>query len=230
MSYFVLVPARQFSTENQWLPITRLQSIRREPYNADKERRDIIVHRIANESVFMNQAIASNRTVLTWSFVLSAGVIAFLTWLIYFKHPTVTGDASESILPAVNACLNAASACFLVAGFWMIRQGRVNLHRALMSCALALSAAFLVTYIVHHYAHGDTKFTGVGLARPVYFFVLISHVLLTVVALPLILTTVFLALTGRFRSHKRIARWTLPLWLYISVTGVLIFALLKVFS
>lgn len=186
----------------------------------------------ANDLDFMSQTVA-NKTVLTWSFVLSAGVVAFLFWLIYFKGASATAAdvrATESVLPAINALLNSASACCLVAGFWMIRQGRIALHRALMMSALAFSALFLVTYIIHHSAHGDTKFAGTGLVRPIYFFVLISHVLLTVIALPLILTTAFLALTGRFQSHKRIARWTLPLWLYISATGVLIFALLKIFS
>jgi len=100
----------------------------------------------------------------------------------------------------------------------------------LMVSALVSSALFLITYVVYHNAHGDTPFQGAGLIRPIYFFILISHILLTTVALPLILVTFFFALTSKFDAHMKIARITLPAWLYVSVTGVLIFFLLKIFS
>jgi putative membrane protein len=99
-----------------------------------------------------------------------------------------------------------------------------------MVAAFASSSLFLVSYVVYHALHGDTPFRGTGWIRPVYFFILISHIVLSVVVLPMVFTTFFFSLTRQFRRHRRIARWTLPLWLYVSVTGVLVFALLKVFN
>lgn len=160
-------------------------------------------------------------------------VIGFLLWLIYFKETPVAAAApvaSGSILPAVNALLNGLSACSLVAGFLSIRRGQVGIHRRFMFGALFFSALFLISYIAYHSTHGDTPFRGTGIIRPIYFFILISHILLTVVALPIILTTLFLALTGRYGAHRRIARVTFPTWLYVSVTGVLIFFMLRIFS
>lgn len=173
----------------------------------------------------------SNRTVVIWSILLSTVVIGFLLWLIYFKESAGEGfAASVRLLPALNAALNALSACSLVAGFVSIRRGLVNTHRNFMFGALLFSALFLVSYILYHSAHGDTVFRGTGIIRPVYFFILISHILLTAVALPMILTTVFFALTGRFTAHRRLARFTFPAWLYISVTGVGIFFMLRAYS
>jgi putative membrane protein len=172
----------------------------------------------------------SNRTIFVSSFFASLAVIGFLVWLIYLKESPADLSSSASVLPAVNACLNALSACFIITGYFFIRRGRINIHRAFMIAALISSALFLVSYIWYHNTHGDTPFQGTGLIRPVYFFVLISHILLTTVALPMILTTFFLALAGRFAAHKRIARFTFLAWLYVSVTGVMIFSLLKIFS
>ena len=172
----------------------------------------------------------SNRSILLWSTLISALVIGFLLWLIYLKETPDRILTSASMLPALNALLNALSACSLVAGFISIRKGRINTHRKFMFGALFFSALFLISYITYHSAHGDTPFQGTGFIRPIYFFILISHILLTVVALPIILTTLFFALTGRFAAHRRIARVTFPAWLYISITGVLIFFMLRAFS
>jgi putative membrane protein len=171
-------------------------------------------------------------TILFWSIFASALVIGFLLWLIYLKQtPGSTSPVtSGSVLPAVNALLNALSACSLVIGFIFIRKGQINIHRRFMLGALFFSALFLVSYIAYHSTHGDTPFRGTGAVRPIYFFILISHILLTVIALPVILTTLFLALTGRFNAHRRIARITLPAWLYVSVTGVVIFFMLRFFN
>jgi putative membrane protein len=100
----------------------------------------------------------------------------------------------------------------------------------LMFAALVSSALFFVSYVVYHNFHGDTKFTGTGAVRPAYFFILISHILLSAVAVPLILSSFYLSLAGRLALHKRVSRITFPVWLYVSVTGVLIFAMLKLFS
>lgn len=172
----------------------------------------------------------SDRNAVLGSVGLSAVVIGFLVWLIYFKEDVETVDEWVAALPAVNATLNSLCAVTLVAGWFAIRSGRRRTHIACMLTAVAFSALFLTSYIVYHNLHGDTHFEGVGFIRPLYFFVLISHILCTIVALPLIFTTLFFALSQRFDKHKRIARVTLPLWLYVSVTGVLVFFLLRAHS
>ena len=130
-------------------------------------------------------------------------------------------------MPGVNATLNATSATLLLLGFAAIRNGRREVHKRLMVSAFAASAVFLVGYVLYHYAHGDTKYQGVGTIRMVYFTILITHVLLSIAMLPMILTTFYFASRERFSSHKRLARWTLPIWLYVSVTGVVIYFMLR---
>jgi uncharacterized membrane protein YozB (DUF420 family) len=129
-------------------------------------------------------------------------------------------------LPAINATLNAASACLLVAGFVAIRSKRVGLHTLLMLGAMAVSTLFLVSYLIYHARVGSVPFPGTGWIRPVYFTLLISHTVLAVVIVPLALRTLWLAMRRRFDRHVAIARWTLPLWLYVSVTGVLVYWML----
>ena len=134
-----------------------------------------------------------------------------------------------SDLPAVNATLNATSAVFLLSGYISIRGGRRTLHKRLMLAALASSALFLTCYVVYHANTGSRPFPGQGVARVVYFAILITHVLLAVTILPLALTTAKRGLDAQFERHVRIARWTLPLWLYVSVTGVVIYLMLYQF-
>ena len=161
---------------------------------------------------------------------ISAAVFAFLVWLIYFKPSAGYSSDVIGALPAVNATLNALSTAFLVSGFVAVRRRRYGTHVKFMAAALVSSALFLISYIVYHNFHGDTKFTGTGPVRPVYFFVLITHIVLSAVVVPLILTSLFLALSGRLATHRRVSRYTFPVWLYVSVTGVLIFVMLKLFS
>lgn len=128
--------------------------------------------------------------------------------------------------PAWNAALNAASAMLLVAGFLCIRAKRVATHRVCMSSAVGTSALFLASYVAYHLQVGSVRFQGTGWTRPLYFSVLLSHTVLAVVIVPLVLRTLFLAVRGRFDKHVAIARWTFPLWLYVSVTGVLVYWML----
>ena len=132
----------------------------------------------------------------------------------------------SSLLPAVNASLNASAAVLLTAGFLFIRRGNVSAHRACMTAAFTVSALFLVTYLTHHALHGSTHFQGTGAARAAYFAILISHTLLAVAIVPLALRTLHLARHDRIPEHRRLARWTLPLWLYVSVTGVVVYWML----
>ena len=130
------------------------------------------------------------------------------------------------LLPAFNASLNALAAVFLVCGFAMIRTRRIAQHRLCMLSALVTSAAFLVCYSVYHAQVGSVPFTRVGFVRPVYFTILVTHVTLAATVLPLSVVTAARGLQGRHPQHARIARWALPIWLYVSVTGVLVYVLL----
>ena len=161
---------------------------------------------------------------------LSAAVLAFLFWLIYFRPASGYSSRVVGMLPAVNATLNGISATLLVAGFAAIRRRNFARHTKLMFAALGSSTLFSVSYVVYHTFHGDTKFTGVGMVRPVYFFVLISHIVLSAAVVPLILASFYLSLAGKLRGHRLVSRVTLPIWLYVSVTGVMIFGMLKIFS
>lgn len=134
---------------------------------------------------------------------------------------------NTSDLPAVNATLNATSAVFLGMGYWFIRQKRVEAHRACMLVAMTVSALFLVSYLTYHAQVGRKEFLGQGLVRPVYRTILFSHTVLAMaVALYLAPVTLSRALRERFDRHKAIARWTLPIWFYVSVTGVIIYFML----
>ena len=129
-------------------------------------------------------------------------------------------------LPAVNASLNAISGALLIAGYLMMRARRIEQHRRFMIAAFATSSLFLVSYLVYHAQVGSVRFTRQGLVRPLYFTILITHVTLAAAVLPLAILTLFRGLKGRYPQHRRIARWTFPIWLYVSVTGVLVYVLL----
>ncbi len=160
---------------------------------------------------------------------LSLAIACGLIWLIYFKGRGGAEPEWVSSLPGMNALFNSLSACCLAAGYLRIRRKHVAGHRAFMLAATALSTLFLASYVTYHFFHGDTRFPGQGWIRPVYFMVLISHIGLSIVALPLILTTLYLALCARFPIHKRFARWAFPVWMYVSVTGVLVFVMLNAY-
>ncbi len=133
---------------------------------------------------------------------------------------------SISDLPALNATLNASSAVLLVLAYRAIRGHRIEPHRRLMLAAAATSAVFLTSYLVYHAHVGSVRFTGVGPVRAVYFTILITHTILAVAIVPMVLRTLYLGLRRRDEPHRRLARWTFPLWLYVSVTGVVIYAML----
>jgi len=129
-------------------------------------------------------------------------------------------------LPTLNAALNFLSAVFLVVGFFFIKSKRVRVHRASMLAALASSACFLISYLIYHYQVGSVPFKGQGFVRSVYFAILISHTVLATAVVPMAYLTVVRALKGNFAAHRRIARWTFPIWLYVSITGVLVYWML----
>ena len=133
---------------------------------------------------------------------------------------------SLAALPSVNAALNATSAVLLVLGVACIRAKRINAHALFMLGALGVSAAFLASYLTYHARVGSVRYLGTGWRRPVYFTILITHTLLAVAIVPLALRTLFLALQRRFPAHVAIARWAFPLWLYVSVSGVVVYWML----
>jgi putative membrane protein len=158
--------------------------------------------------------------------VVSAAVVGIVGWLLLGPRAAV-GDASRvAALPALNAFLNGTSAVLLTAGYAFIRRRNVAAHRACMVTALGVSTLFLVSYLVYHARVGSVPFTGQGWARPAYFALLLSHIVLAAIIVPLALVTLYRAWSERFDRHRRIARWTLPIWLYVSITGVLVYWML----
>ena len=131
-----------------------------------------------------------------------------------------------SIFPAINATLNGLSAVLLLTGWSFIKRGRRDVHRAFMLAALASSTLFLISYLYYHAHVGSVHFRGQGWSRPIYFTILISHTILAAAIVPLVIITLSRALRERFDRHRAIARWTFPLWLYVSVTGVVIYFML----
>ncbi len=129
-------------------------------------------------------------------------------------------------LPTLNAALNGTSALLVALGYLFIRRKKVDWHKACMVSAFVTSTLFLVSYLIYHYHAGSKPFLGEGWTRPVYFAILISHVILATSTLPLAIVTMARGLRGRFEKHRRIARWTLPIWLYVSVTGVVVYLML----
>ncbi|NIR51662.1 DUF420 domain-containing protein [candidate division KSB1 bacterium] len=157
-------------------------------------------------------------------------VLSFLSWLIYLRPASGDVNLAASRLPVLNATLNAASAMILISGYWAIKNRREFLHKNLMITACVFSILFLISYVYYHSLQGDTKFLGQGWIRPVYFFILITHVVLSMIMLPMILSTIYFGLTDKRKTHRKIARITFPIWLYVSVTGVIIFFLLRQYS
>jgi uncharacterized membrane protein YozB (DUF420 family) len=134
--------------------------------------------------------------------------------------------AEYAIFPALNAALNGSSAVLLVAGRWFISRGRMAVHRAFMVAALVTSSLFLISYLYYHAHVGSVHFRGQGWSRPVYFTILISHTILATLVVPMVVITLSRALRERFDRHRAIARWTFPVWLYVSVTGVVVYVML----
>ena len=173
---------------------------------------------------------STNRIAIAGIVGVSAAACGFLFWLLYFHQASAAYAGRFTFLPALNSALNAMSAVSLCAGFALIRRRDWKAHRRAMIAAFVFSSLFLVSYILHHALHGDTLFPRIGTVRTIYLSILSSHILLSIVALPMVLITFFFSLSGRFRQHKKIARFTFPIWLYVSVTGVVVFAMLSAYT
>ena len=161
--------------------------------------------------------------------IMAVSIAATLSlfWLIYLHPAPDASSVRFAFLPALNAVMNGLSAAALLIGFTFIRSRRIAAHRTSMIAAFVFSTLFLVGYILHHALHGDVHYPAAAAYRSVYLALLASHVLLAVIALPMVLVTFFFSLSGRFPQHRRLARWTFPLWLYVSVTGVITYVMLR---
>jgi putative membrane protein len=158
---------------------------------------------------------------------VSVAATLFLFWLIYV-HPADDAAGSRfAFLPSLNAVFNGLSAVALLIGFTFVKARRIAAHRAAMFTAFGFSTLFLIGYILHHKLHGDVLYPAGGDFRTFYRCLLASHIILAIVALPMILTTFFFSLSGRIPMHRKIARWTFPIWLYVSVTGVITYVMLR---
>jgi putative membrane protein len=173
---------------------------------------------------------ATERLALGGICLASAAAVAFLLWLLYFHHPPPAFARQWIFLPQLNALLNGLSAVSLCVGLYFIKRKKWRAHRVSMLLAFGFSSLFLASYIVNHALRGDTPFPGAGTARMVYLSILASHILCSIVALPMVLTTLYFALTRQFKAHRRLARITFPIWLYVSVTGVVVFVFLKAYA
>ena len=167
-----------------------------------------------------------DRVALSLIGTLSLVVVLAVAVLLLGHRPGGGGRADLGALPTLNALLNGTSAVLLTVGWLAIRRRRIALHRACMLGAFCVSALFLVSYVVYHALAGSRPFTGQGWIRPLYFVVLISHVVLAAAMVPFVLTTLYRALGADFARHVRLARVTLPVWIYVSVTGVVVYLML----
>jgi putative membrane protein len=169
---------------------------------------------------------SSTRPAIAAILATSAAATLFLFWLIYI-HPAAATSEQYAFLPALNAVLNGMAAVSLLIGYTFIRSKKIRAHRTAMMIAFGFSTLFLVSYIVHHALHGDVRYPVHAALRSVYLPVLASHIILATVALPLVLVTFFFSLSGRIPQHRKVARWTFPLWLYVSITGVITYVMLR---
>jgi len=156
---------------------------------------------------------------------VSAAASAFICWLVYFHAPADVNGTHLRFLPATNAVLNALAGIALLFGLFYIMRNATKQHRASMFAAFFFSSIFLVSYLTNFTLHGETKFDRLNPWWPVYWPILTSHIILSILALPMILITFFFALTGRFPAHRKLARWTFPVWLYVSATGVIVYVM-----
>ncbi len=163
-------------------------------------------------------------------FIISVLAFLFLIWLLYFKSASETSLSWVSNLPAVNATLNSISTILLVCGFLEIKKRNFDRHMRFMLGAFATSTLFLVSYVIYHNFVGHTPFPGTGLIRPVYFFILITHIVLSAAVVPLILSSFYFSFAGKFETHRKVSRFTFPIWMYVSVTGVIIFFVLNAYT
>lgn len=166
---------------------------------------------------------------IIWILTISAGAFLFLIYLIYFREAAESSGVWVDQLPALNALLNSISAVLIVFGYAAVLKKEYIRHMKFMLTAFITSTLFLISYLLYHNFSGHTPFPGEGIIRPVYFFILISHIIFSALVVPMVLTSYYFAFSGKFKTHRKVSKWTLPIWLYVSVTGVMIFFILNAY-
>lgn len=166
---------------------------------------------------------------IAWILAISAAAFLFLIYLIYFRETAESSGEWVDQLPALNAFLNSTSTVLILFGYAAVRRREYIRHMKFMLTAFITSVLFLISYLLYHNFSGHTVFPGEGFIRPVYFFILISHIILSAFVVPMVLTSYYFAFSGKFSTHRKVSKWTLPIWLYVSVTGVLIFFILNAY-
>lgn len=159
--------------------------------------------------------------------VLSIAIPVVVAYLFYGPKTDSNAPIDVSGLPKLHAILNSLTALALITGFYFIRKRRLTAHRASMLTAFVLSSLFLISYVTYHYFGKQTSYGGEGTLKYIYFFILITHIVLATIIVPLVLLTVYFAITDQFQKHRRIARFTFPVWLYVAVTGVLVYLMIS---
>jgi putative membrane protein len=173
------------------------------------------------------ETVKHNNVYLAIIGLLSVAIPIVVAVLFSIPQTGGLGDINVSFLPKLNAVLNSATAIALLAGFYFIKQKNVVFHRLSMFSAFTLSSLFLVSYVIYHFQAQHTVFGGAGLVKSIYLILLLSHIVLAIVIVPLVLLTIYFAITGQLIKHKAIAKWTLPIWLYVSISGVIVYLLIS---
>jgi putative membrane protein len=167
----------------------------------------------------------SDRNFFVFTAVVSVAALSFLAWLLLVRRGGAVGSVDLRFLPAVNAGLNATAAALLIAGWVAVKRAAKRVHQYLMVSAFVASSLFLVCYLAYHYVHGDTRY--VGDWRGLYLLILASHVLLSMPVVPMALLAFYFAWRKEFTRHRKVTRWLAPIWVYVSVTGVVVFFMLR---
>lgn len=154
-------------------------------------------------------------------------VIPIVVAILFFIPKEGTSSVDVSFLPTLHAILNSLTAVALVVGYYNIKQGNIRVHRGAMLTAFSLSAIFLVSYVTYHFLGERTIYGGDGFLKLFYYFILLTHIVLAIVIVPLVLLSVYFAISDQLVRHRRISRWTFPIWLYVAVTGVLVYLLIS---
>jgi putative membrane protein len=158
--------------------------------------------------------------------IIAVAIPVVVAILLNPRIPKVDLGDWTKILPHVNGFINSMTAVLLLAGFYFIKQKNVIAHRLIMTSAFSLGAIFLVSYVLYHLSNESTPFGGEGIIRPIYYFLLISHITLSIVVVWFVLKAVYLALSGQIELHKKVVKWAFPIWLYVSITGVVVYLMI----
>lgn len=174
----------------------------------------------------MNSLSANNKHERTIN-IISIAIPIVVAILLNPRIPKVELGNWTTVLPHLNGVLNSATALFLIVGFYFIKQRNIAMHRLMMSIAFVMGSIFLVSYVLYHLSNESTPFGGQGIVRPIYYFLLISHIVLSIGVVWFVLKAIYFALSGQIERHKKIVKWAFPIWLYVSITGVIVYLMIS---